>query len=78
MSLWLEHLNELNHYDTLLREGEQSRLAHRALAGRQKKQQTWGKVMSRLGSRLSAWGDQLQERYGNAAAATALAESHSD
>jgi hypothetical protein len=78
MSLWLEHLNELNHYDTLLREGEQSRLAHRALEGRQKNQKAWGELMSRLGSRLSAWGYQLQERYGNVAAATTLAESHSD
>jgi hypothetical protein len=78
MSLWLEHLNELNHYDVLLREGEQSRLAHQALEGRQKKQKAWGKVMSWLGSCLSAWGDQLQERYGNTAAASALAESRSD
>ena len=78
MSLWLEHLNELSHYDALLREGEQSRLAHQVLEGRQKKQEAWGKVMSRLGSRLSAWGDQLQERYGNVAPATTLADSHSD
>ena len=35
MSLWLEHLNELNHYDALLREGEQSRLARQVLEGRQ-------------------------------------------
>jgi hypothetical protein len=69
MSLWLERMGELTHYYGYLREAEQERLAHQALEGRQKKQRIYGRVMSWLGSRLSAIGNVLQERYGSDTAA---------
>jgi hypothetical protein len=68
MSLWMEHLNELEHYHALLREAEQERIAREVLQGRQENHTVYGSVMSWLGSHLCAWGDQLQERYGNATA----------
>ena len=78
MSLWMENLNELKHYHDLLHEAEQDRLARQALAGRPKSQDAWCKALGWLGSRLSAWGKQLQEHYGTAVANTPLVQRHSD
>ena len=69
MSLWLERMGELSHYYGYRREAEQERLAHQALEGQPKKQRVYGRVISWLGSRLSAIGNTLQERYGNDTAA---------
>lgn len=68
MSLWMEHLNELQHYHTLRREAEQHRLARLALESSPKNHQVRCKVLSWFGAHLSTWGRQLQERYGIAAA----------
>ena len=68
MSLWLERKNELTHYQDRLHEAEQYRLVHKALAGRPRKPKIYCTLLNWLGSRLSTWGDQLQERYGAAPA----------
>jgi hypothetical protein len=78
MSLWMERLNEMQHYYALRREADQHRLARQALEGRQKKEKVYYKVMGWLGSRLSAWGDQLQEHYGTVPAAITFVRRHSD
>jgi hypothetical protein len=77
MTLWTEYQNALEHHNALLREAEQCRLARKALEGRQKDQMVWYKGMSWLGSRQSAWGTQMQERYGTPAAATTFVTTHS-
>ncbi len=70
MNLWFARQMASVHYNDLLREAEQERLARRALEGRPKNQHEWRKALSWLGFRLSAWGNQLQERYGTTAAVT--------
>ena len=72
MDLWIEHWVALEHYNNLLREAEQERLVRRALEEHPKNQKAWCKAMGWLGSRLSAWGNQLQERYGAATTNTAI------
>jgi len=73
MTLWTEYQNALEHHNALLRAAEQCRLARKALEGHL----VWYKGMSWLGSRQSACGAQMQERYGTPAAATTLVTSHS-
>jgi hypothetical protein len=64
MSPKMEHMVELQHYYDLLHEAEQERLARQALKGRPRNQNALCKALSWLGSHLSGWGNQLQERYG--------------
>ena len=78
MSYRLEHLIEMDRYYALLREAEQYRLARQALEGRQKHQAAWCKALSWLGSRLSAWGNQLQQHYGSSVPVTTSVSGHSD
>jgi hypothetical protein len=78
MSYRMEHLIVMDRYYALLHEAEQYRLARQALEGRPKNQKIWCKGLSWFGSRLSAWGNQLQERYGFAVQVTTSVSGHSD
>jgi hypothetical protein len=77
MSLRMEPMNELQHYYDLLREAEHERLVREALKGRPKNQNAWCKGLGWLGSCLSAWGRQLQERYGTTVVVTSYVRRHS-
>jgi hypothetical protein len=65
MSLWMERLNEMQHYQALLEDAEQERLAQQATRNRGARKDAWCRAMKWLGSQLSGWGKQLQERYGH-------------
>jgi hypothetical protein len=84
MSLWMEHLNELAHYNDLLREAEQNRLIRLALEECPKRHpvtftsRIFYKGLGWLGDRLSSWGEKLQERYGTSPAATTFVRPHSE
>ena len=78
MSFWMENLNELQHYYELRREAEQNRLARQAREGRPGNHKAFCIAMRWLGSRLSAWGNQLQERFSPDTAATNFVVSQSD
>jgi hypothetical protein len=74
----------LEHYYDLWCEAEQDRLARQALAGRPKNHpvtftgKLWCQGLNWLGSRLSAWGKQLQEQYGTAVAGTTFVKRQSE
>lgn len=66
MILWLERLNELDHYLTLRREAEQYRiLLHCSNAERPRMAHC--RLLFWLGACLSSWGDYLQRHYGTLA-----------
>jgi hypothetical protein len=64
MSLWLERLNEMSHYEALMDEAGRERLAHQAARDTGTHKNFWCCAMRRLGSLLYDWGKHLQERYG--------------
>lgn len=65
MSLWLERLNELNHYHTLLQEAEQYRLARLTYDPWLTMHQVFCNAMDWLKNRLSPWENHFQSRPGN-------------
>jgi hypothetical protein len=77
MSYHMEHQSGMKHYHALLNEAEKYQLARQALEGRPKNQKIWCKGLSWFGSRLSAWGNHLQERYGFAVQVTTSVSGHS-
>jgi len=72
MSLWIERLNELQHYYTLLGEVEQHRLARKGMAGHRK---TWNisyRIITRFEPHQTAWVKLLQKLYETAVAASTI------
>lgn len=78
MNLWFAYYRASEHNDDLLREAKQDSHVRQALAGRPKNPNAWCKALGWLGLRLTAWGIELQERYGTATSVTTLVERHSD
>jgi len=64
MSLWLERLNELTRYYTLLGEAEQYRVFCKGQKGNENTRILFRKFMYWLGVCLAARGSQLQKQYG--------------
>lgn len=58
------------HYEESLRQAEKERLVRRILAERRSGRRRHHQALGWLGSRLVAWGQGLQERYGAPVAAS--------
>lgn len=64
MSLWLERLNELTRYYTLLGEAEQYRVLSKGQKGNENTRILFRRFTCWLGVHLTVWGSQLQKQYG--------------
>lgn len=58
------------YYEESLRQAEKDRLVRRVLAARRSGNRRHHRVLGWLGSRLVAWGQDLQDRYGAPVAAS--------
>lgn len=62
-----ELLMRQEHSRELLRQAEKERLLRQIWPSRRPDERLYGRILNWLGSRLVAWGQGLQERYGTAA-----------
>lgn len=59
---WLEHATRIKERE-FVRNAEEQQLIREAMAAHQKDDPFYYQTLAALGRRLSAWGEQLQERY---------------